>query len=155
MITFQDKVSLNTDPSIADINKIKDSDINALKNGVNANETTINQIKGTILWTNPSPASAFASQTITLSSGDYDFYEVFFTYNNTTASQYANGFKTIKGKGSIISENGYGTGLSVRRKIDYTDDTHLLVSDGMNGNAVGNGYLIPIYVVGYKNGAFQ
>lgn len=45
MITFQDKVSINTDPSIADINKIKDSDINALKAGVNANETNITNIK--------------------------------------------------------------------------------------------------------------
>ena len=108
-----------------------------------------------ILWANPSPTSPFASQTITLSSGDYDFYEVYFTYNEGSAIQYANGFKSIKGKGLIVSENGYSTGISVRRKVDYTDSTHLLISDGMNGNAVGNGFLIPIYVVGYKNGAFQ
>lgn len=108
-----------------------------------------------ILWINPDPTSSFASQTITLSSGDYDFYEVYCTYNEGTAIQYANGFKTIKGKGILITENGYGTDISVRRKIDYTDDTHLLVYDGMNGNAVGNGYLIPIYVIGYKTGLFS
>ena len=45
MITFQDKVSINTDPSIADINKIKDSDINALKAGINTNETNSTGIK--------------------------------------------------------------------------------------------------------------
>ena len=28
-----------------------------------------------VLWTNPSPTSSFAEQTITLSSGNYDFYE--------------------------------------------------------------------------------
>lgn len=50
MITFQDKVSLNTDPSIADINKIKDSDINALKAGINTNETNINNIKSAMAY---------------------------------------------------------------------------------------------------------
>jgi hypothetical protein len=155
MITFQDKVSLNTDPDIPEINKITDQNINDLKAGVNANETTINQIKGTILWTNPNPASSFASQTITLSSGDYDFYEVYFTYNEASAIHYANGFKSIKGKGLIAIDIGYFNQALLRRKVDYTDSTHLLISDGMSGGSVDNGYLIPIYVVGYKNGAFQ
>lgn len=39
MITFQDKVALNDNPDIPDINKIKDSDINALKNNINTLET--------------------------------------------------------------------------------------------------------------------
>lgn len=50
MITFQDKVSLNRDPSIADINKIKDSDINALKAGINTNETNITNIKSAMAY---------------------------------------------------------------------------------------------------------
>lgn len=108
-----------------------------------------------ILWTNPSPTSSFAEQTITLSSEDYDFYEVYCIYNGGTAIQYANGFKTIKGKGMLIAETGYGTGLSVRRKVDYTDATHLLISSAYGGTSIDNDYLIPIYVVGYKNGAFQ
>lgn len=109
-----------------------------------------------LLWTNSSPASAFAGQTITLSSGDYDFYEVYFTYNEGSAIQYANGFKTVKGKGMIVFENGYTTGLSVRRKIDYVDATHLLISSAYAGtDANQNGYLIPIYVVGYKTGTFN
>lgn len=44
MITFQDKVALNDNPDIPNINKIKDSDINALKAGVNANETNITNL---------------------------------------------------------------------------------------------------------------
>lgn len=35
MITFDDKVFLNELPNIPDINKIKDTDINDLKNGIN------------------------------------------------------------------------------------------------------------------------
>jgi hypothetical protein len=45
MITFQDKVSLNTKPDIPEINKITDSNINSLKAGINTNETSINNIK--------------------------------------------------------------------------------------------------------------
>lgn len=109
-----------------------------------------------LLWTNTSPESAFASQTITLSSDDYDFYEVYFTYNELSAIQYVNGFKSVKGKGMIVSENGYTTGLSVRRKVDYVDATHLLISNAYAGtDANQNGYLIPIYVVGYKTGIFN
>ena len=108
-----------------------------------------------ILWTNSSPNSDFAEQTITLSSADYDFYEIYCAYNNTTASQYTNGFRTIKGKGLIISENGYGTDLSIRRKVDYTDATHLLISSAYGGANIDNGYLVPLYVIGYKTGIFN
>lgn len=114
-----------------------------------------NYFKCDILWTNPSPTSSFVEQTITLSSGDYDFYEVYCVYSNTSGSQYANGFKTIKGKGLIISENGYGTDLSIRRKVDYTDATHLLIASAYGGANIDNGYLIPIYVIGYKTNTFN
>jgi hypothetical protein len=39
LITFEDKVSLNPQPSVADKNKVKDSDMNMIKNAVN-NATT-------------------------------------------------------------------------------------------------------------------
>lgn len=39
LITFEDKVSLNPQPSVADKNKVKDSDMNMIKNAVN-NSTT-------------------------------------------------------------------------------------------------------------------
>ena len=63
MITFQDKVNLNNNPDVPDINKIKDSDINALKAGVNANETSITnnntysttEVKTAKTWINGKP----------------------------------------------------------------------------------------------------
>lgn len=114
-----------------------------------------NYFKCDILWTNPNPTSSFAEQTITLSSGNYDFYEIYCVYSNTSGSHYANGFKTIKGKGIIISENGYGTDLSIRRKVDYTNATHLLISSAYAGANIDNNYLVPIYVIGYKTGTFN
>lgn len=104
---------------------------------------------GKILWTNEHPENAFASQTITLSSSDYDYYEVYCTYSNTTLD-YLNAFKSIKGKGVLMYILGYGTNLSARRKIDYTDATHLLVYGGKSNSDDNNSYVIPVYVVGYK-----
>lgn len=40
-ITYTDKVALNINPNIADINKVNDTDMNMIKNVVNANETKI------------------------------------------------------------------------------------------------------------------
>lgn len=75
MITFQDKVSLNTDPDIPEINKITDQNINDLKAGVNANETSLNNLKThDTLWTG---SETISSETIiTLTNGnifDYRF----------------------------------------------------------------------------------
>lgn len=134
-------------------NKILDTYSNSATDTYSCNY--VNGIAGKVLWTNPSPTSSFASQTITLSSGDYDFYEVFFTYNTTSASQYANGFKSVKEKGVIGFEIGYGAGTLIRRKLDYTDATHLLVYDGMNGSSADNSVMIPIYVIGYKTDTFN
>ena len=50
---------------------------------------------------------------------------------------------------------GYGSATSLRRKVDYTDATHLLVSSAMNGNTTDDNYMIPLYVVGYKTGTFN
>lgn len=50
MIIFQDKVNINTDPTIPEINKITAQNINNLKSGVNANETEIINIKNTKIF---------------------------------------------------------------------------------------------------------
>lgn len=50
MITFQDKVALNENPDIPEINKITDDNINDLKAGINTNETDINNIKSAMAY---------------------------------------------------------------------------------------------------------
>ena len=161
-ITYANKVAINENPEISDINKVTDNDMNEIKAVVNNNDdelitinTKLTNITGQILWTNSSPTSTFEAQTIILSSSDYDFYEVYCSYNNSTASSYVNAYKTIKGKGIIMDNQGYTSGLSVRRKIDYTNATHLLISSAYGGANIDNGYLIPIYVIGYKTGIFN
>lgn len=162
LITYDDKVFLNENASIPDVNKVKDTDMNQIKSVVNGNytETTdsINEINtnlgGIILWTNPNPTSSFAAQTITLSSSDYDFYEIYCSYSNQT-SQYLNCYKSIKGEGTIMSLHGFSTNLSARRKVDYNNATSLIISDANGDNATNNSYLIPRYIIGYKTGLFE
>lgn len=50
MITFQDKVALNENPDIPEINKITDDNINNLKAGINTNETNITNIKNAMAY---------------------------------------------------------------------------------------------------------
>ena len=40
-------------------------------------DNNTNSLKPTLLWTNPSPSNNFSSSQITLSSGDYDFLEIY------------------------------------------------------------------------------
>lgn len=154
MITFQDKVSLNTDPSIADINKIKDSDINALKAGINTNETNINNIKGSILWTNSDPSQSITKATnITLSSSDYDVLEVFFNQRsfNNTANYSVKFLKDSPGTRCYIPS----TDGNIYRTITKNSDTSLTISTIIGSQDRDASLVIPIYVVGYKVGLFE
>lgn len=44
LITYDDKVALNENPSIPDVNKVNASDMNQIKTGVNTNETNIGDL---------------------------------------------------------------------------------------------------------------
>ena len=43
-ITYQNKVALNENPSVADINKVKAGDLNEIKNVVNANDNNVGDL---------------------------------------------------------------------------------------------------------------
>lgn len=106
--------------------------------------------KGNILWTNSSPTSAFASQTITLSSNDWNVYEVYccFSVNNT---EYVLGFKGLKDYGCLMGMTGLTGGVNCRRQIIYNSQTSLTFTDAYGANnAVDNSKIIPMFVIGYN-----
>lgn len=43
-ITYTDKVTLNENPNVADVNKVKASDLNEIKNVVNANDNNVGDL---------------------------------------------------------------------------------------------------------------
>lgn len=154
MITFQDKVSLNTDPSIPEINKITDQNINDLKAGVNTNETTISNIKGSILWANPDSTQEITEATnITLSSSDYDVLEVFFDQRsfNNPANYSIKFLKDSPGTRCYIPS----TDGNIYRSITKNSDTSLTISTIIGSPNNDGSLVIPIYVIGYKVGLFE
>ena len=169
MITFQDKIALNENPDIPEINKITDNNINDLKAGINTNETNLNtlntkvtNITGQILWTNSNPSNSFSSQTITLSSGDYDEIGIYYyDYRVSKGMQY---IRAKKGESIRLTTTfWYDSKIYIAsRKIDFTTSTSVAIDNatGIETGAittpvVANAQCIPIYFVGYKTGLFN
>ena len=60
-ITYQNKVTLNENPNVADVNKVKADDLNEIKNVVNANYDEINDKLLNIVKTEATPNSSYIS----------------------------------------------------------------------------------------------
>lgn len=107
------------------------------------------------LWKNTSPTSAFAAQTITLSSADYDY--LILISKNAASSNGALSFMGLKGMGFYtqwVNRDG-NYPLVAYKFIQYTDDTHLsapdtTVSMHTSGVTTNNNYLVPIAIYGGK-----
>lgn len=126
----------------------------------------LGNIKGKILWTNPNPTNEFASQTITLSSDDYDYLWWIF-YNSTEAVKVISAY-SIKGLGVNINEIinlniGVSQSTGFReRQISYINDkqysiTNCLERGGSDSSTPieKQNRLILAYVIGYKTGLFD
>lgn len=114
--------------------------------------TGYEEVKDTqILWTNQSPTSNFATQTITLSSNDYDILEIY--YSMASNNTYVGSQKFIKGSNTRIMYNT--SALNIRfRNIIYLSDKSYSISSG-TGDGGSDADLIPLYIVGYKTGLFS
>ena len=149
-IQYNDKVDLNT-TSVADINKVSASDLNEIKAVVNVNANTLENTLGKSLWENPNPTASFTAQTVTLSESlaNYNCYEIVFRQSTTSARFMTTG-KIKVGTGTIL--NSFGgryrpTGTTV------TGNT-IAFENGANSGGTNNNETIPVYVIGYKTGAF-
>lgn len=117
-------------------------------------------IKETVLWTNPNPNISFASQTITLSSDNYDYFECFY-YNYAVA-----GYRQIQ---SVKVPKGYSFNLATTifavdnlhyasRPVTRNSDTSFTFGENKgiasyNPSTVitDNSWAVPIKIVGYKS----
>lgn len=122
----------------------------------------VNGTNGKILWTNANPESDFSSQEITLSSSDYDVYEIVYISEKSGGfSSIYNMTKSIKGYGTVLQTvNPIGSTTPNRaRVVNYVSDTKLSFSVGYTGAGyplgTDNSKCIPLYVIGYKTGLFD
>lgn len=101
-ITYADKTALNTNPQIADVNKVNDSDLNEIKSVVNDNDTNvgdlstlnttdksnivnaINELLPTVLYSTNKEFSEVPNNTIITLNDDITNYQrvVFFGISN-------------------------------------------------------------------------
>lgn len=155
-ITYGDKSYLNENANIPTTNKVQDTDMNEIKSVVNNNANELTNIMGKILWNNPNPTVSFSSQTITLSTNDYDMYEVIFYGSGTGADTMSSG-RIPKGENAFLQQvYDLGDGSQIRnRSVKYVSDISLNITEGtLNGNS-NNTQNIPIYIIGYKTGLFS
>lgn len=110
-----------------------------------------------LLWTNSSPTSEFASQTITLNDAieNYKYYEVIFRRTNSST--------TIRNINSGRIPSGFGVDLLLPyyynyiRTISSTSGTSMVIQNcnqyatyGSSTTTTSNGFIIPYQVIGYK-----
>lgn len=140
------------------VTPINSNNLNNIENGIETNETSINGLIGTILWTNPSPNSDFDLQSITLNSNDYEILEVYF--RSDVQGNRMGSVKVLKGYTlqCDMSSDGYATPTRrwVRRLI-YVSDTEYSAKDctrlEYGENVVTtNDQCVPLYIIGYKTG---
>lgn len=140
----------------------KEQSIGVLGKVLNSNSTSeentyscdyINKSTGFIGWTNPNPTSEFSAQTITLSTSDFDEYEIEYlvvigatstkstgriSKNNTAYLDYIGGSGTLKGFYRMVMaiNNNY---------INFNDTIY------SNDGSTANVRCIPQRVILYKN----
>ena len=112
-ITYDNKVALNENTEIADINKCNASDMNEIKSVVNNNANEFNnyQKNKIVLWENSDTTTNFETQTITLSESieNFNYYTVLFyqaANSNLTISASAkagDGIRAITIGGALIN----------------------------------------------------
>ena len=121
------------------------------------------QLKGKLLWTNPSPLSSFEPDSITLSSDDYDVLEIY--YYDWTTSKRMKSVKALKGENILIDTSFYsGTDYYVAsREMTYNSNTSYSVGNcvslyGTTKTAIVNPInfvCVPVKILGYKTGLFE
>ena len=154
------KVSVTPVPS--DTASIVDGYSESTTNGYSCNYSN-KAFGGTLLWTNSSPTSSFAGQTLTIPElVDYDEFEIFF-YDNTTRKAVSS-TKLLKNQGTnlmtIFQLNDHGNvgnrniTWNTTTKLNVNDAVTIIVSDAFSRTA-NNSWCVPIYIVGYKTGLFD
>lgn len=135
--------------------------IDAVNGAISDINTEVNSLKPVTLWTNPNPNSKFSASQITLSSGDYDFLEIYY-YDwgfDPMAWKDVKCVKTLKGYNTVLetlisyNSNAY----AATRRMGYVNNTSLqvdncysLIQENTFSTIISNAWCIPIKIIGYK-----
>jgi len=133
--------------------------LNEMQNTINNNITE--STTPTVLWTNPNPNNKFSASQITLSSGDYDFLEIYYyewsgdssSWKDLKCAKVIRGYSTVLE--AIISRDGKG--YIGARRVRYTNATTLqvdtcysLILDSAFSTTSVDAFCVPVKILGYK-----
>ena len=117
------------------------------------------ELQETVLWTNSSPTSNFANQTVTLSDdiNNYEYLKVYYRISTTNSKTIGilvsvDDFKTTASTMPLINPAGVGgnTGNPAQRYFYYASDTTMAIRDAAVGTTVYNNAAIPTAICGLK-----
>lgn len=111
--------------------------------------TLVGNVRMSLLWSNPSPSESFATQDVTLSSGDYDLLLTVFDI----LAPYGDMKSCITRKGDIIWLDGVDVATQKHTYGRYTSaqtDTVLTFTGGYYDGTASNKACIPVAIYGIK-----
>lgn len=151
-ITYQDKVALNENTEIADINKVKADDMNMIKSVVNAiNELATNK---EILY--DSETGTTGNVPLSKPITNFKYIEIFFHSDSNNHSNIK--VDNPDGKSvALATYNNSGTTLVLYEKRVTISNNEITVNSGLVSvitssiqNTAGTSYILIDKVVGYK-----
>ena len=170
-ITYDDKVALNENPSVAEINKVTDNNMNEIKSVVNNNAsepstnttnittntndiTSLKKLVPTTLYNNSSGSNG--AITLSESAVNYSYLEIYFYIND--GSSYRGSQKLLASSGAILTSLQYihcdtAGHYWIKAKEILINGTSIAnngyIETGTSGTSAGN-YIYITKVLGYK-----
>lgn len=125
-----------------------------VQDAIESVSSSLSNMERIVLWENPSPKTNFPSQTITLSSDNFEYMEI---YCNSIRGTQASGTRIIKnvaqkgGQAHIFSVQYTSNGVIVdSRLMTSNSDTSYTFEDNYRNTSVNNDLIIPLIIYGYK-----
>lgn len=156
LITYEDKVAINENSQIADINKVTADDMNGIKGAVNENYNEFNNLKNKVLWANSNPYQNFVAQTVTLSEDIEKFKYYTVIYHLATDGDVCFSDTAIAGDGMRTSFaagnrlNWRGINKVTEKQCEFTDNVEMGGNYG-GSTTVINSRCIPVIIIGHYN----
>lgn len=115
--------------------------------GANASEEQTSLF--TLLWTNASPTSNFAAQTVTLDLSEYSFVLVLFRHSTSAdVTATLSGMTNVGGSARLLTGSAETNRIGIRTARAETDG--VVFSSCTFNNATNNGIIIPYQIWGVK-----
>lgn len=151
----------NNATNIGSLASLNTTDKTSIVNAINEVENKAENIIGVELWSNSNIEVDFAPATITIDLSDYDMFEVWYTHDKYSTTNFEcqlclKGINHMTFMGVSTSEK-----ISIQeRRVTFTD-SNVQFSDCTYYNMVGNSVTtqnlrnIPYKIIGYKTGLFN